>query len=553
MLRELVVNNFAIVDRLELSLGPGLTCLTGETGAGKSIMVDAISFLLGGKPGPGIARDGADTSVEAQFWLPDGGPASAILDAQGLGGAGELVLRRVITASGRGKVYVNGSLANVSVLQELGEHLVDLHGQHEHQSLLKVDSHVELLDEHLKLGDARRRARAAYDAVAGIRARVEELSGREREIAQREDMLRFQMSEIDSAAPVDGEVEELTDERAKLAHVDRLTALAHQALDALKESERSAVELVGESAEAVRGIVQLSPAQADTLRLIESAGISLAEAAASLRDFAYTLEADPDRLTDVESRLELIKTLGKKYGDTIADILEYRDRAAEELEGLERMGEDISSLGAKLAEAEAELNAAAGVLSKARAAGAKGFEDRVAAELSDMGMPKAVFRVGISPLGRTGPKGSDRVEFLFSANPGKEPFPLAKIASGGELSRVMLALKVLLTGAGGVPTLVFDEVDSGVGGVTAGAVGRKLKAAADGRQVLCVTHLPQIASMAAEHYTVEKSVGTTGVEVTVRRLDKKQRVDELARMLGGEEGSATASAHAEELVRQGEL
>lgn len=551
MLRELVIRDFAIVDRLELSLGPGLTCLTGETGAGKSILVDAIGFILGARPGPGCAREGAETSVEAQFDISGMTALDERLEELGLGGGGELVIRRAVSPGGRGKVFVNGSLANVAALQEIGDFLVDMHGQHEHQSLLKVDRHLDMLDEYLTLGPRRALCRDAYGRLSAVRAKLAGLAGRERERARREDLLRYQVSEIDSSAPVPGEDGELAGERARLMHADRLRQLSHSALEGLKDNDVSALSILKDAGDALSEIASLVPGQSETRRLVESAAISVGEACATIRDFAAGLESDPERLAEVDDRLELIKGLKKKYGDTVDDILKYRENAAEEVAGIERAGEEASELTAEAERAQAGLMEAARELSVQRKKGADGFAGKVQSELADMGMPRAVFGVTFTELDEPGPRGFEKAEFMFSANPGKEPLPLAKVASGGELSRVMLALRVILSREDSVPTLVFDEVDSGVGGVTAGAVGRKLRSAADGRQVLCITHLPQIASLAREHFTVEKRMDGAGVKVLVRRLDKRERVDELARMLGGE-GSKTASAHAEELVRQGE-
>lgn len=552
MLRELVINNFAIVDRLELSLGPGLTCLTGETGAGKSILVDAIGFILGARPVAGCVRDGEETSVEAQFDVAGMPGIVSLLEGQGIGGSDELVIRRVVSPGGRGRVFVNGTLASVGTLQELGDGLVDMHGQHEHQSLLKVDRHMELFDEYCKLGGLRSDCGSAHARLSGVITRLAELSGRERERARREDLLRFQVQDIDAAGLVAGEDFELGEERSRLVHADRLRTLSQLALDGLRDSERPALAMLKDAEKALGEIASLVHAQSEPLRLVESASISVAEACASLRDFAGGLESDPERLASVDDRLELIKSLKKKYGDTIEDIQGYRDIAAAELSGIERSGEEAHALEKDAVRAQGELVSAASALTEARMSGSARFALQVQAELADMGMPKAVFDVRFTPLERPGPKGGEKAEFMFSANPGKEPLPLVRTASGGELSRVMLALKVVLASEDSVPTLVFDEVDSGVGGVTAGAVGRKLRAAAEGRQVLCITHLPQIASLAREHYTVEKRMEGGGVKVRVASLGKQERVAELARMLGGD-GSATASAHAEELVRQGEV
>jgi len=551
MLRELVIRNFAIIDELELGLGPGLTCLTGETGAGKSILVDALGFILGGRPGPGVAEDGRETTVEAMFDVSGAPGAAAVLEELGLEAGDELVLRRV-ASSGRGRAYVNGSMANIATLQRIGDGLVDIHGQHEHQSLLRVERHLGLLDEYCGAGAEKADYRTLFDGAAAYEKRLSELVAGERERAQRVDLLRFQVSEIDAAGLSLGEDEALVSERARLANADRLRALAYDALERLREQEPSALTLLADATRSASDIAAVTPEMAEAVKLIENAAISAGEACSILRDFAGTLDADPERLEEVEDRLALISSLRKKYGDDIGEVLDYRERASEELASLGNADGEAEDIRAALEGVREELSSSGGRLTALRREGAVRFARKVNAELGPLGMPKAVFDIAFHTLERPGPSGLERAEFLFSANPGMRPMPLARIASGGELSRVMLALKVVLSTSDTVPTLVFDEVDSGVGGVTAGSVGRKLREAARGRQVLCVTHLPQIAALASEHLSVVKDVSTRRTVVTVERLGKDGRVAELARMLGGDEGSKTASAHAEELVRQGE-
>ena len=553
MIKELVIKNFAIIDRLDISFGPGLSCLTGETGAGKSILVDAISVALGGKASPAMTGPGEDGVVEAAFDISGLPEVKERLIERGLDGGDELIIRRVVSASGRGKAYVNSSLANLSLLQEIGDLLVDMHGQHDHQSLLKADSHLGLLDSYLSLTKDAEMYRAGYDRLEFMRKRRDELTADGRERARRIDLLRFQKDEIDKAGLAPGEEEELKAERAKLLHADRLRAWADSALDLLKDSDAPALSLVGDALKAVGEIAEIVPEQAECRGLLEGAEVSISEACSSLRAFAGSLEADPERLDKVEGRLDLLSRLKKKYGEDIGEVLLYQATITEELSGLEGGEGDLARLDAEIEEADVSLKKAAAGLRQARMEGATGFSGKVLEELKGLGMPKARFEAGFEALGRPGPRGFDRVEFLISANPGEALKPLSKVASGGELSRVMLALKVILARADRVPTLIFDEVDSGVGGLTAGAVGRKLREVAGGRQVLCITHLPQIASLAAEHYLVEKTVHDGRTRASVRKLDMEGRVREVARMLGGEEGSSTASAHAEELVRQGEF
>ncbi|MBI5190154.1 MAG: DNA repair protein RecN [Nitrospirae bacterium] len=553
MLKELIISNFAIIDRLELSLEPGLSCLTGETGAGKSILIDAISAVLGGRTDSDNLRPGKDTQVEAAFDITGMPELKARLAELGLDDGDELILRRAFTASGRGRVYINGSLANMATLQETGDLLVDIHGQHEHQSLFKAGTHLDMLDAYCALGARRADCRAAYDRLAALRKRHAELSAQSRERARRLDLLSYQRDEIDAASPVSGEEEGLGSERARLMHADRLRELVMSALDALRDGDVSAHSLAGGALKSVREVASITPGESESVALLESADASITEACARLREFAEGLESDPERLSEIETRLDALCRLKKKYGETLDEVLAFRESVDVELSSIEGGDEEMESLAGMIAGAGSELSGIADELGREREAGAAGFCRKVEAELSGMGMDKAVFEVRLDRLTEPGPLGRERAEFMFSANPGEQPRPLAKVASGGELSRVMLALKVVLAGADRVPTLIFDEVDSGVGGVTASAVGQKLKEAASGRQVLCITHLPQVASFAGTHFKVEKSFADGRVAVGVVRLSGDERVREVARMLGGTEGSDTASAHAEELVKRGRL
>ena len=551
MLKELVVRNLAIVEHAELSLSSGLTCLTGETGAGKSILVDAISLLLGGKAGPEYLREGRDAVIEGAFDISRLPEIKEKLLVQGVESGDEMIIRRVLSP-GRSKAYINGSLVPVSALQEAGELLVDLHGQHEHQSLMKVDAHAGLLDAYCSLTEKARECAVAYVSLSEQRRRLDELNGRGRELAKRQDLLRYQRDEIDQACLIPGEDEALALERGRLLHADRLKALSEAALDGLKDSESSALAIVGAAGKSAQEISGLLGGWEECGRFLESAVVSISEASALLRDLSASLEADPERLSEVERRLDLVARLKKKYGETVVEILRYRDEVDGELSSIEGLDGEAASIEAGIKASVAKLAEVAGMLSAGRKKGADALSKKIEAELAGLGMQKARFQAALTPLPEPGPRGAEKVEFLFSANPGEPPRPLSKIASGGELSRVMLAVKVILADADRVPTLIFDEVDTGVGGTTAVALGKKLREAAAGRQVLCITHLPQVASFAGEQFAVEKSVRDGQTAVSVRKLGKDERIKEIARMLGGE-GSRAASAHAEELVRQGEL
>ncbi len=556
MLRVLSVRNFAIIDRLEISLAGGLTCLTGETGAGKSILADAVGALLGGglsRVGPtgdrsGNGGEGEESAVEGIFDISAVPEVGALLEEKGLPAGGELVIRRII--SPRGRAYVNGSLASISTLQEIGERLADIHGQHDHQSLLKADRQLKLIDEFCEASALYLAYIDNYRELSELKNSLSGLEAGRREREQRLDMLLFQRDEIDKAALSPSEEDGLKSERARLMHADRLRALSEDVILRLKDSETPALAAVGEAKKALREMRGLAGSFEEALRLVEGAEVSLMEACSAVRDFERTLEADPERLSAVEERLDVISRLKKKYGETIEDVLAYRERLEGEFQAISGSEEDSGSIRARITESEASLLELGRKLSEKRRAGAVEFGERMRSELAELGMERAQFRVEFYPQERPSLHGMEKAEFLFSANPGEGVKPLAKIASGGELSRVMLALKVILSSADNVPTLIFDEVDAGIGGKTAVAVGRKLKEAALNRQVLAITHLPQIASQAVEHFVVEKNTDGKSTKVSIRRLGKEERVREVARMLGDDESKA-ASAHAAELVKRG--
>ncbi len=575
MLKVLSIRNFAIIDRLEISLTGGLTCLTGETGAGKSILADAVGALLGGglsRIGPtgpvdrrltqqtersGDGGEESESAVEGIFDISAVPGVGALLEEKGLPAGDDLAIRRII--SPRGRAYVNGSLASISTLQEIGERLADIHGQHDHQSLLKADRQLKLLDEFCAASELYSAYIGKYRELAELKNSLTGLEAGRREREQRLDMLLFQRDEIDKAALSASEEDELKSERARLMHADRLRALSGDVLAWLKDSDSPALAAVGEAKKAVREMHALAGSLEESLKLIEGAEVSIGEACSAVRDFERTLDADPERLSVVEERLDLISRLKKKYGGqstgggqsgTIEDVLAYRERLEEEFKAISGGEEDLDSLKARVAKSEAALLELGRELSGKRRAGAGEFGEKVRSELAELGMERAQFRVEFYPQERPSLHGMEKAEFLFSANPGEGVKPLAKIASGGEISRVMLALKVILSNADNVPTLIFDEVDAGIGGKTAVAVGRKLREAATNRQVLCITHLPQIASQAGEHFVVEKNTDGRSTKISIRRLRKDERVREVARMLGDDESKA-ASAHAAELVKRG--
>lgn len=564
MLKELSIKNFAIIDQLRAEFAPGLCVFTGETGAGKSIVVDALNLALGERASAELIRTGAQEAVvEAAFELKGRAAkeSASLLEAQGIeaGDGGELIVRRVLSSSGKNRIYINGSLVNLNTLAALGAGLADIHGQHEHQSLLSLDRQLEMLDSFGGLEDLRGEVGEIYGRLMEVRKDLAQLEAGERDRVQREDMLRFQKNEIEACQLKQGEDAELAAEQKVLANSEKLAGLAALIDEALYTADGSAMERLKKAVDGLTDIVELDSRLAGTLELCKTARAQLEEAAREVSSYREGLEFDPGRLEQIGDRLDVIQKLKRKYGNSVEEILEFGAKAASELERMERSTEEIEKLKSKIQLVKFGLTDKANELTKKRTAAARSLEKKVEAELGSLGMKKTVFSVVLSqePGGDTldglklGPRGTDRVEFLIAPNPGEEPKSLAKIASGGELSRVMLALKTILIEGDGIPTVVFDEVDAGIGGAVAEEVGKRLKRVAAKRQVFCITHLPQIASMADSHYGVSKSVKNGRTAAEVRLLDEKERVDEIARMLGGKTITDATIRHAEEMIGRG--
>lgn len=566
MLRELAVRNFAVIDQVRVPFGPGLNILSGETGAGKSILVDALTLLLGGRAQTDLIRTGADSAtVSAAFDLGPESPGALTLTALGypLGSEEGLILRREISRSGRGRAHLNDAPATVALLEDLGEALVEIHGQHEAQSLLRPSRHLDLLDGYAGLKVPRDQVRSGYEEWLTLARGLDELRRRERERLEREDLLRFQMQEIEAAALKPGEEEELQQERRRLQFAEKLLHGTSRALGALYTDAGAASSQGAEALRALRDLTRVDQALGPVVETLEAALVQLDDVALQIRAYRDRVEADPGRLEVLEQRLEELSRLKKKYGGSAADVLAYRQAIEKEAEELGRIEERTRELEEKIEGIRHDLEGRALELSRGREQAARKLEDLVAKELKDLGMAKTRFAVHLLREGgdgpgprigkdgwRLGPRGIDRGEFFISPNPGEEPRPLARIASGGEFSRIMLALKTVVALTDAVPVLIFDEVDAGVGGRTGGVIGKKLKHIARARQVICITHLPQIACYADQHLRVEKSVRGGTTQVRVGALEGEARVQEIARMLGGEKLTEISVTHARELLRQ---
>jgi DNA repair protein RecN (Recombination protein N) len=554
MLLELRVENLLLIDRAELRLGPGLNAVTGETGAGKTVLAHALDLLLGGKARSGIVRPGAgEAYVEGVFATPPG-----LLDDPDLAelrerlpddAAQEIVLGRRVGADGRTRAFVGGRSGSAADLSELGSRLLSFYGQHEHRKLTIAGAQLDLLDGFAGTGQLARRAEfaAMHARVLGLERELDALTGRAGARDRDLDLLAFEIEEIEALDPSEAEQAALLAERGRLRHLDALRAAAGGAADALSADDSGAGIALAQAESLASG-----PAGADerldalAARLSELR-IEADDVAAELRGYLDGLEAEPGRLEQVEERLEAYDRLGRKHGGSVAAILAHAERCRTERDQLERGEVALEELEGALADARAERQRLAAALTKARRAAGPKLSKRVVEELAELSMQGASFAVELDPRDGFAGTGAERVEFMLSPNPGVAPSPLRETASGGELSRVMLAL-MGASATGGPPTLVFDEIDAGIGGHTARAVGERLRSLAGGRQVLCITHLPQIAALADSHFTIEKDTAATLASATVTQLEGPQVVDELCRMLGADSGDLGARQHAEALL-----
>lgn len=565
MLQEIRIENVAIIDKLKLSFSPSLNILSGETGAGKSIIIDALSLLLGGRISQELIRSQSEEAVvEALFDISGQEESKRRLKERGFPEEKTLLLKRVISRSGRNRVYINGNLATLNILSEIGKGLVDIYGQHEYQSLIQEDKHIDILDEFGGLLSLRGEIGALYHKLGELNREYHRLKQSEENRREREALLQFQSQEIEAAGLSPGEDENLENERRVLMNAGRLLEATSQGEELIYSAEGSVVEKVGELTNRIKELTSVDHCLQSLAEALESSRYQLEDIALSLRQYASKISFEPDRLEKVEARLDAINKLKKKYGSTIADILQSKERIDKELEELGGREEKITEINKELEELKSRALAQSKSLSKQRQRVAQQLSKKVEAELSTLGMKKTVFRIkieqekavkGQDSRGKIeidgfylGPQGIDQVEYLISPNIGEEPKPLSKIASGGELSRIMLALKRILLKVGEVATMIFDEVDAGIGGAIAEVVGKKLKEVANGSQVLCVTHLPQIACYADTHYYVSKTVEGKRTITTVKKLAEQERIEEISRMLAGVKITDKSREYAREMV-----
>lgn len=549
MLFNLTITNFAIIDRLDVQFDVGFNVLTGETGAGKSIILDAFGLLLGDRARPDLVRAGAsEATVEALFDLTGRDDILQSFSSAGFDVDGELVLRRVVQSGGRSRAYVNGRLATLAQLQPLSELLVTVCGQHEHQSLLQRNVHLTVLDRFGGLDEPLRLYRETYRSMQGIAQQLERLEEAERDRQQRLDFLRHQAAEIGAVQLLPGEEEELLAERLLLQNAERLAGVTRGGYEALYEGDGSVCEVLGGLASDLQSVGEVDPELSALAEGVQRSLFELEDVSAQLRSYLGRITFEPDRLETIEERLATLARLKRKYAPTVEEILSLQEKFAREIAELENAQETRDSLAEELIALSTKCRSLGEALTTARREAAKALESGLLEEMAALAMPGASFGVAFSELDSPGSDGLERVEFMVSSNPGEPLMPLAKVASGGELSRMMLALKRLAPEAESVPTVIFDEVDAGIGGAAATAVGRKLQAVSRTSQILCVTHLPQVAAFADHHHRVIKREADGRTLTAMESLESEERVQEMARMLGGATVTEQTLLHAKELI-----
>lgn len=564
MLSRLIISNIALIDELDVELSPGFNVLTGETGAGKSIIIDSVGLILGERGSRELISTGKQKArVEAFFDLSglsanpsDENDLFSKLDELGIELMdGELIIVREITAAGKSLCRVNGEIVSLNILREITGRLVDVHGQHEHQSLLEPKRHIDILDAFAGSTAAvmLSEIKAVLEEYRAIENRLNAGFVSEAERERRLDILAYQLNEIDSASPITGEEETIEEELKLLSNSERINASLAKSSELLSGESGGALGILREALRAISSISDLSAQYGELSSRLESAFFELEDAAYQLRDMQLSYEYSPERLNELENRLDVLNSLKRKYGGTIEKVLEFRDNAQKELDELTGSEE----LRAKLMLEKEKLNKAyadaASKLSEIRRAAAEKLIDGVNRELAVLGMEKARFDISIdTDLSELHQKGSDSIEFLLSANPGEPLKPLSKVASGGELSRIMLAIKTVCAGIDGTLTLIFDEVDTGISGLTAVKVGERLSLVSRSKQVLSVTHLPQIAAFSDRHLLVEKHTDGASAHTTLRALSSEERTGELARIMGASASKESAISYAAEMLGEAE-
>jgi DNA repair protein RecN (Recombination protein N) len=551
MLNHIHISNFAIVDKLELDFSSGMSALTGETGAGKSIVVDALGFALGDRADSGFVRHGADRAeISVTFDIHGCRAIQDWLLEQDMDADDECLLRRVIGSDGRSRAYINGSQVPVQVLRELGDMLVDIHGQHEHQSLLKSDMQRALLDSYGQHQQALDAVREDYIRWRDAQRNLENLSGSERDHASRTELLGYQLDELKTLGLQQGEVEQLDQEHKRLANANRSLETGQKVYFALAEDESSLVNKLEEFVSDLSELSRFDERFNDIAELLNVAAMQGQDAARAMRQVLENTELDPQRLQEVEQRISVIHELARKHKVTARELMDVQQRIAQELDDLKNAEGRIRELQAVISQAEKDYHLHAAELKKLRLKSGRHLARAVTDNMQLLGMPGGVFDITFHdlPVDRLSAGGTEKVEFVVTANPGQPAKPLTKVASGGELSRISLAIQVISAANVQVPTMIFDEVDVGIGGGVAEVVGEQLHALSGNTQVICVTHLAQVACQAGHHFMVSKLASSNVTQTQIRRLSADERVQEIARMMGGKEITEQTLAHADEMI-----
>ncbi len=549
MLEQLHIENLAVIEELDLDLSDGFSVLTGETGAGKSVLIHSLNLLLGERVGKDIVRSGCPKATVSGLFTGLSPSTLSLLEEQGFDGD-EVLVQRDLTCEGKSTVRINGRPATVSILKDLAGHLVNIHGQHDNRALLDPATHIRYLDAFAKNDAIRLEYEDVFGQLKQILRRISELNTDEQTRMQRIDLLSYQVREIDAASLRLGEDEELERRRCVLANGEKIESSLSAAY-ALCSEENNARDKLGQACGELERIADVNDALSQLSQRLTALSEELDDLSVDLRQYAEEYAFDPSELNEVEERLDLIYRLKRKYGPSLEDVLAFRDKAAEELDSLDASAERLDELNAEKEQLYTRLKEIAARLTESRKRAGKTLEETLTHQLAFLDMPNTGFSVNITPAGSYTPKGADTVEFLLSANLGESLRPLSKIASGGELSRIMLAMKTVLTLEEDAKTLIFDEIDTGVSGKAAEKIARKLKEISADKQVIVVTHLAQIAAYADRHFLIAKSVSDQRTYTSVTSLDHSGRVGELARIMGGISPTEATLAAAEDLLRNG--
>lgn len=550
MLTTIRIKNLAIVENVKVEFQDGLNVITGETGAGKSILIGALTLVLGGRADKTMIRTGEDKcGVEALFSLKNVTPINSLLDNIGIDTCedGQLIVQRIISESGNGKNIINGCAATVQMLKKLGNLLVDMHGPHDHQSLLSRDFQLEMLDSFAQLEEIKQKYKVSYRKMLDIEADLKALDGNDQQVDQQIDLLSYQVNEIESADLSENDEEGLAKEHSRVANAQRIIELSSVVYNAISEDEYSAFNAMTGAQSALTELTSIIDDAEEWKNEAETISIQLQELASTINNTIQNMDADPERLQWLDDRMTLIHALKRKYGSTIEDIIIFGQKASDRLKELQNREKIISETTKKLEKAKVELTTIGKKLRSGRKKAAQTMADDVTSELRDLGFEHGLFSVNLEPC-EPSPSGIDEIEFGFAPNLGETMRPLRAIASSGEISRVMLAIKTILASHDMIPIMVFDEIDANVGGETANAVGKKLSGVATTHQVICITHLPQVAVHGNTHFVVSKQTDGSRTKTTITALSQGNRTLEIARMLGGKDLTTVTMRHAEEML-----